>query len=71
MRNYLGQAVYLISFRKKGSFPCGCEFDIHRQICLVRSEIPASQLRKNSRRLIFMWSLFHQTHLLKQTYGFV
>lgn len=36
---------------------------IDRQICLIKSELPGSTVRKLIGKIIFIWSIFYQTHL--------
>lgn len=70
MTVYLDQAVY---FQEEHFFSLGREYDFHRLICLARSEIPGSLLRKNAQEayfhLQFIYFLSNTSHLKR--HGFV
>lgn len=51
--------------RKNPSFPCGSDFDIHRQICLVMSEIPGSVLKNEQAAYFHLEFILLNTSLLK------
>ena len=67
-----GQAVYLMSFGKNLSFPCGSEFDIDRQICLIKSELSGSTVKKKLIGRLFSFGVYFIKHIsFKKTSGFV
>lgn len=70
--SFPGQAVYLMSFGKNLSFPCGSEFDIDRQICLIKSELSGSTVKKKLIGRLFSFGVYFIKHIsFKKTSGFV
>ena len=56
--SFLGQAVYVMYYGKNLSFPSGSEFDIDRQICLTKSELPGSTVKKKLIGRLFSFGVY-------------